>query len=76
MAQPFRRIAFKACGLHAFFGMLRKRFPEPKATSRELRREIVRLKQRSEEILLRLDELVRQLEVVQKKTSQRTPTKK
>jgi hypothetical protein len=56
--------------------MLRKRLPEPKATSRELRREIVRLKQRSEEILLRLDELVRQLEVVQKKTSQRTPTKK
>lgn len=56
--------------------MLRKRLPEPKANSRELRREIVRLKQRSEEILLRLDELVRQLEVVQTKTSLRTPTKK
>jgi hypothetical protein len=56
--------------------MLRKQLADPKPNSRELRREITRLKQRSEEILLRLDELVRQLELVQKKTSQRTPQKK
>jgi cell division protein FtsB len=35
--------------------------------SRQLRREISKLKQRSEEILLRLDELARQLEAIQQK---------
>jgi hypothetical protein len=45
----------------------RKSETSPRPDSRQLRREISNLKQRSEEILLRLDELARQLETVEQK---------
>jgi hypothetical protein len=47
--------------------MARKRTVPLKVNSRRLRREVSGLRQRSEEILLRLDELARQLENVTKR---------
>ncbi|HEY6928286.1 MAG TPA: hypothetical protein VJA66_01300 [Thermoanaerobaculia bacterium] len=47
--------------------MARKRPSGSKVDSRRLRREVTGLRQRSEEILLRLDELARQLENITKR---------
>ena len=50
--------------------MPRKRSPDTPVDSRQLRREVSRLKQRSDEILIRLDELVKQLEHVTSRAGQ------
>ena len=60
-------VVLKAFHLHAFAEMARKRSAGSKVDSRRLRREVTGLRQRSEEILLRLDELARQLENVTKR---------
>jgi hypothetical protein len=53
--------------------MTRKGSPGAPVDSRQLRREVARLKQKSDEILIRLDELVRQLEHVTSRGGQQAP---
>jgi len=67
------KIAFKAWGLQHlnFSAMSQERRSAAKAISRQLVGEIRSLKQRSEEILRRLDELAREVETVTNKASRR-----
>jgi len=70
---PDSRIAFKAWGLqHPNLSVMpQERRSAAKAISRQLVGEIRSLKQRSKEILRRLDEIAREVETVKNKASGR-----